>query len=276
MRQLLSIAVIVFLACGCSKKSQPTAPEPPPGPALPDAIRLPESSSGKPIDRSVENTIFLHVNSNGEVTPPFDVKPLADLKHLENYLNLQANSENARTGKRPMEIPILRIDRETPFEKVYPIMQVCYSAYYEKYQLRVTQPSTSTETQISLTFGYNYGGAIVCSNEEQPKLYAIKVVTNDAGQITGLNFREYGSPEEEGENLGSDLAACQQKLTRVVEVEMKRIAHAAAKGNKVPPPELRLEIADKLRQQSVVQLLDVGIESGFTDVRLQSTDPAHR
>src|SRR6267142_725701 len=56
---------------------------------------------------------------------------------LKNYMKRQADREKARTGKdKPQSVLILRVDKNTYFEKTYEIMRACRQAGFEKVQLR--------------------------------------------------------------------------------------------------------------------------------------------
>ena len=279
MRPTIFFAVI--LACGCGKKSPPAEPNVTiaSGPALPASIRLPESACGKTADGPPVDLIFLHVNSKGEVIPPFDraadTDPLTSAAALEAYLKRRAEFEKRETGKRdPEGVPVLRIDRDTPFGKVSPILGAFSKACYARYQLRVTHREHDAEASVPMSVGWTACDVIVCDGAEQPKVFAIRVYAEEAGRVTRFTFREYGSPEEGGEDLGAEVRAVRAKLAHLAEAEAKRISAAAAKGWKVPQPAFGLEPDDRLSFGTVVQLLDVGLQAGIADIRLQSVRPA--
>jgi len=280
MRTLLSIVAIVFLACGCGRLPQPAVT---PSALTETGVRLPEAVSGTPIDPVIQNAIMLNINSSGEVSPPFereaDTETLRNPDRVEEYLIRRVDVEIMETGNEtPQALPILRIDRETPFEKSYPIMRACQVAGYEKYQLRVLRPTDARETQISLTFHPKWDDEERAPDltAEQPKGYVVRVAAADSGQITELTFREVGSFDAADESLGAEVASYEKKIRAIVDAEKKRIANGATNGVTVPQPRFTLEIADKLPQKTVVRLLDVALQVGFADVWLVPVDSAKR
>lgn len=279
MRPTIFFAVI--LACGCGKKSPPALPDVSlaSGPALPASIRLPESACGKSLDGPRPSNLFLNVNSAGEVIPQLngtvDTDRLTSAAQIESYLKRHAVFNQRQTGRdRPEDVPFLRVDRDTPFDKVSPILHAFYEACYDGYLLRVSSAAGTAEGNLLLAVEWNPRGTNACGNEEQPKQFVIRAQANEAGQVTRLTFRERGSPDDDSETLGTDLRAIRAKLAHLAEVEAKRISAAAAKGWKVPQPAFVLEPDDRLPFGTVVQLLDAGLQAGITDIRLQSINPA--
>ncbi|MCE9565670.1 MAG: hypothetical protein K8U57_26910 [Planctomycetes bacterium] len=274
------VLFLVLLACGCGKQPHPVVS--PTAPAE-NGIRLPDAVSGKPIEQEAQSTIQLNINSSGEVIPPFereaDTDTLRNPARVEEYLVRRVDVEIMETGnEKPAAIPILRVDRDTPFEKSYPIMRACRVAGYEKYQLRVLHPKDSTETQIALTFPRTKDEFEVVPDvtAEQPATFIVRISTNDSGQIAELTFREDGSPDDSGGCLGAETAAYEKKLREIVDAEKQRIAIGEAKGVTIPQPRLTLEIADRLPQKTVVRLLDLALQAGFGDVWLVPVDSTKR
>jgi len=111
-------------------------------------VRLPEAVSAKALSAEAETVIFLNINSKGQVVlPPVDREgddndTLDNPAQVENYMKRRAQAEMLKTklGK-PEATLILRIDRETPFDKSYPIMKACRSAGYSNVQLRAIRYS---------------------------------------------------------------------------------------------------------------------------------------
>jgi hypothetical protein len=101
---------------------------------------------------------------------------------------------------------------------------------------------------------------------EQPKKWVARVAATDSGQISQISFREEGGPDEGGENLGADVGAFLKRVKTLYESEKKRIDSAQAKGTKIPPPKLTIEIAPKLLQEYVIAMFDAGVQAGFTDI----------
>ncbi len=103
---------------------------------------------------------------------------------------------------------------------------------------------------------------------DKPTKYAVRVIPTENGQIGSMNIREEGGPDEKGKDLPS-VEAFRDELQRIYKAEQARIA--AGK-----PPKLTLEIGDKLLQASVVQLVDVASQAGFTDIAPVPLDKSKR
>jgi biopolymer transport protein ExbD len=106
-------------------------------------IKLPEAIAAKALDKNEDEPFFLNVSQQGKVllTPnqrEGDTDTLDNEIQVKNYMLRRAAAEKARTGKeRPQAVLILRVDKNTRFEKTYQIMHACRLAGYEKVQLRV-------------------------------------------------------------------------------------------------------------------------------------------
>jgi biopolymer transport protein ExbD len=107
-----------------------------------DAVKLPKAIAAKALDKSDKDVIFLNVNSEGRVllTPNQrlgDVDTLDNEVQVQNYMIQQANLEKRRSGKdKPEAVLVLRVDKNTYFEKTYAIMRACRAAGYQKVELR--------------------------------------------------------------------------------------------------------------------------------------------
>jgi hypothetical protein len=138
---------------------------------------------------------------------------------------------------------------------------------------------TPTEGQIAMTLPPAEEGGGSSNPDitaEQPKKFVVRVASDDKGQIAAITFREEGSPDDGGENLGADLGVYMKKVKSIYEVEKKRIDAAQGKGSKIPPPKLTLEIGDKLLQQYVIGLFDAAVQAGYTDVAPVPIDKGKR
>jgi len=138
---------------------------------------------------------------------------------------------------------------------------------------------TPTEGQIAMTLPpaeQGGGSSNPDITEEKPKKYVVRVAATENGQIAAMTFREADAPDEGGENLGADLNVYMKKIRSLADVEMKRIAASAAKGTKIPPPKLTLELGDKLLQEYVIALFDSGVQAGFTDIAPVPIDKGKR
>jgi biopolymer transport protein ExbD len=113
-----------------------------------------------------------------------------------------------------------------------------------------------TEGQIAMTLPKEEGGEALMAPspfEEKPARYIVKVET-ERGQIRKMTLKEAGSADEP-KDLGVKVETYRDELQKL---------HKANEGK--PPPKLTLEIEPKLFHEYVVQLLDVGVRVGFTDI----------
>jgi len=128
---------------------------------------------------------------------------------------------------------------------------------------------TATEGQIAMTLPPAVEGGGSSNPDitaEQPKKYVVRVAANEVGQIAQMTFREEGSPDDGGENLGADINVFRAKIKALSTAERKRIDAAAAKQSKIPPPKLTLELGDKLLQEYVIGLFDAAVQADFSDI----------
>lgn len=94
--------------------------------------------------------------------------------------------------------------------------------------------------------------------------YTARVLSDADGKIENIHLRGGGLPEK-GLDLKADVKAFGAKLKEL-----------AAKHDKTKPAALTIEIADKLIQAYVVQLIDTAIRSGFEDVSPVPIDKSKR
>lgn len=105
-------------------------------------VKLPEAISAKALDPKVNRVVFLNVNAQGQVVLPKieqhdGNETLDNAIQVEGYLKRRATIEIAGSNRpKPEATLILRVDRQTPFEKSYPIMKACRDAGYTNVQLR--------------------------------------------------------------------------------------------------------------------------------------------
>jgi biopolymer transport protein ExbD len=111
-------------------------------------VKLPEAAAAKAIERDVNEVIFLNVDSKGRVLLTPDQRTDDESETLDNeiqvksFMQRRAAVEKRKTGKdMPEAVLVLRVDRETPFDRTYGIMKACRDAGYTRVQLRAIQPS---------------------------------------------------------------------------------------------------------------------------------------
>ncbi|MBA4063931.1 MAG: hypothetical protein C0501_09505 [Isosphaera sp.] len=112
-------------------------------------IKLPEAIAAKALDKNEGDPIFLNINSKGQVllsrNQMEDKEALDTPPELEAYLKRAAKREYRATTRKAEDPPIdwkpqttliMRIDKDTTFEKSYPLMKACRQANYSKVELR--------------------------------------------------------------------------------------------------------------------------------------------
>ncbi|VTU00625.1 hypothetical protein, partial : Biopolymer transport protein ExbD/TolR OS=Isosphaera pallida (strain ATCC 43644 / DSM 9630 / IS1B) GN=Isop_2619 PE=3 SV=1: ExbD [Gemmataceae bacterium] len=132
-----------------------------------------------------------------------------------------------------------------------------------------------TEGQIPISLPSVPGGTNnvidVGEVEEKAARFVVQVTASDKGTIEKITLRsELGADDK---NLGADAAVLLRELKGLVTAETRRREAAAARGTKVPPPRLTIEIGNTLVHAAVVQVFDAAVQAGFTDI---STTPLDR
>jgi hypothetical protein len=124
-----------------------------------------------------------------------------------------------------------------------------------------------TEAQIAMTLPREEGGPPTVSfptvSDDKPVRYIIKAEANDNGTVKRISIQEVDTANEPAD-VGSDLVKYRDELKKMREKHREK------------PVKLTLEIEPKLIQEYVVQLLDIGILAGFTDIAPVPTDPRKR
>ena len=116
-----------------------------------------------------------------------------------------------------------------------------------------------TEGHMMLTLPKQEGGGIAMVSpldENKPSHYVVTVTATDDGKIEKMVLREEGGADATGKDLGADPEKYRD--------ELKAIAAKLEREKKTG--KLTLKIGGKLLQDSVVQLVDLGLRSGFTDI----------
>lgn len=123
-----------------------------------------------------------------------------------------------------------------------------------------------TEGQIAMALPKMEGGAdaLPSITDDKPQTYTVRVEAAANGTIGKMSLFEKDSGDARPTDLGADVKKYQSEL---------QSRFAALKGGK---GKLTLEISDGLLQEYVVQLLDVGIRVGFTDIAPVPLDPQKR
>jgi biopolymer transport protein ExbD len=139
-----------------------------------------------------------------------------------------------------------------------------------------------TEGQIAMSLppaqeGSSSSVSLPDITAQQPKKWVVRVAATEGGTIAGTVLHEEGSPDEKGEDLGADVEArFLPRIKALYEAEKKRIDAGNAKGEKIPPPKLTLEIPPGLIQAYLVQLVDASVQAGFNDIAPVPFDKSKR
>src|SRR5262249_38691877 len=115
-------------------------------------IKLPEAESAKALGKAQDEVIFLNVNDKGQVVLPPIERTEGEPPTLDNAASVKADMDRKARNEfareklekpdlreddwKPEATVILRVDRETPFEKTYAIMKACREAKYSRVELR--------------------------------------------------------------------------------------------------------------------------------------------
>jgi biopolymer transport protein ExbD len=115
------------------------------------SIKLPEAIAAKALGQNDDSVFFLNVNKQGFVLLAPSQQEDEETRMLENAVQIQSymtrrakveyrqktgKSEDPPSGWTSDTILIMRIDKDTPFEKTFPIMSACRKAHYKNVQLR--------------------------------------------------------------------------------------------------------------------------------------------
>lgn len=116
-----------------------------------------------------------------------------------------------------------------------------------------------TEGQIALSLPAAEGGGsstVSLIDPDKPLHYVVVVSAADNGTIEKLSVREEGGANPTSRDIPASMVSFQK--------EVKDLAAQVAQAKKTG--KLTLEIGDKLLQEYVVQLVDVGLRAGFSDI----------
>jgi biopolymer transport protein ExbD len=126
----------------------------------------------------------------------------------------------------------------------------------------------ATEAQIAMTLPKDEGSPNAMSfpspADDRPVKFVVKVEAGEGGEIRSINVKEEGTASS-----GTDLGADPQALLK----ELKSINDEKLKGK---PGKIVIEIDDRLLQAYVVNLIDAGLQAGFTDISPVPSDPRRR
>ena len=128
-----------------------------------------------------------------------------------------------------------------------------------------------TEGQIALTLPKEEGDKNATSipsaiDDNKPRHFIVRVAATDGGAIEKITLTEEGSATPTAEDLGANVLTYRDKL--------KALSAQLERDKK--PGKVTLELGDKLLQAYVVQLVDTGIRSGFTDISPVPIDKTKR
>jgi biopolymer transport protein ExbD len=115
-----------------------------------------------------------------------------------------------------------------------------------------------TEGQIAMSLPKMEGGDSAIANplDDKPEAFVVRVDAAANGTIAKMSLSQKDSVDTSSVDLGADPKVYQKEL---------KARYDGLKGDK-SKAKLTLEIDDKLIQEYVVQLLDHGMRSGFTNI----------
>jgi biopolymer transport protein ExbD len=127
-----------------------------------------------------------------------------------------------------------------------------------------------TEGQIAMSLPNQEGGAdaIPSITDVKPEVFIVRVEAAANGTIAKISLTKKDDVDTRAIDLGADIKAYQKEL----KARYDAIAGAEAKSK----AKVTLEIQENLLQEYVVQLLDHGIRSGFSNVAPVPLDPKKR
>jgi biopolymer transport protein ExbD len=220
-------------------------------------VKLPELSSAKPLGRTEVRLFTLNVNAKGHVLiSSADGKTAEALEtpaQIEKFVKQRA-ADDVR-AKGPRSVVVLRVDRETPFEKTYEIVKACWLAGYGDFQLRALRGNAGEgQIPLALPTAKPKDSVDPPDPEERPTLYFLRATADEKGAIKGTTISAGGdlSPTD----VGTDPEALFKKLKGLAAL------------HKVRPAILVIEMDGRLLQASVVQLVDTSIRAGFDKLSL--------
>lgn len=108
-------------------------------------VKLPPAQSAIPMDRPVDNCVFLNMNAEGKLLGA--TSHIDSPEKLRLHLQRQRDSleEIFRQQKKPGELDvvlILRADKDCRYKDIWNALEICGEAGYRKWQLRVMQKQT--------------------------------------------------------------------------------------------------------------------------------------
>jgi biopolymer transport protein ExbD len=270
--KLIASFLVVTLVVGCGPRvpPAPTGPSPETTPRGEESgavagVNLPEAVSARQPERGGEPWLFLNVNSKGDVLlAPVDrvgaLEVLGNPNQIRDYLRLRADEEKrsrpANEGKSLQSVIILRVDKETPFEKTNAIMKACAATGFLRFQLRAMLSEHAAEGQFPLTLPDPEASAVATIPDpvdvERVEEYAVIARATETGTIGKITLRS----EFHDQELGADIDALFRKLKEIRERDGPRQQRKAT---------LVLEIDGKLRHEHVIRLIDTGSRMGFSE-----------
>ena len=268
-----------------------------------ESIKLPEAVAAKPLDRKDERLLFLNVNTDGKVL--LSKLDAEDSLSLDNKIQLKSFMErrmkrDKQTSPDPnapiLSTIIVRADRHTKFEKINDVMEGCRAAGYKQIRLRARSPTRGssmsrkkrtaadivepdlpitpmldmsfqlmaffiltfrpmpTEGQMALALPDKIGGGSSISDPLSDNKADDVTVTVDAsaeGRIAGITL--------------SDSTGSSKEPIRDIKAYQKALKDKAEKA-KPKLGKLKIEMDKDLLHEYVVQLIDIGVRAGFTDI----------
>jgi len=109
-----------------------------------ESVKLPPAQSAMPMDRAADNWVFLNMDSEGHLLGSNKEINLDSPEKLKLFLRRQKEHledvfrQQGKTGNLDVVV-ILRADKDCRYQDIWNALEICGTAGYRKWQLRVMQ-----------------------------------------------------------------------------------------------------------------------------------------
>lgn len=109
-----------------------------------ESIKLPPAQSAIPMDKSADNWVFLNMDHEGKLVGSNKDINLESPEKLKLFLQRQKEHldevfrQQGKTGNLDIVL-ILRADKDARYRDIWNALEICGTAGYKKWQLRVVQ-----------------------------------------------------------------------------------------------------------------------------------------
>jgi biopolymer transport protein ExbD len=293
-------------------------------PELPE-VKLPEAVGARALEKVEGPRIYLTVNSKGQVLlAPSEsyrdgtgelVKTLDNPVVAQMFLQQRADEEQPGAGPNPVgkgaqppkavekkdepedteaqkplrSTIIFRVDRQTPFEKAYPIWHAAQNVGFTKAQWRALRPGGAGEGQIAVVIPAREDGVpveLLAQGAVKTVRYIVRVLADGTGKIAKITLSEGEGPlsallpelEPPDEKKPPKPAPAPKPPTELgtdVDALAKQLKGLVTK-HKGKTMRVQLEIAGSTLHAEVIKLIDAAAGAGVPEVGLDLIDKRRR